>query len=430
MDGKSKSSPSRAFLYGIGGHADVISEIFRAQGTELAGIFDDDPAKIEQYHPNSRPGFRLAGDTALDGVDAPVIVTVGDNSSRKGISLRIEQPFAIAIHPSALVSETATIGEGTVIVHRAIVQANVQIGRHAIINTTASVDHDCVIEDYAHISPNATLCGNVHVGEGAHVGAGTTVIPNIKIGKWSKIGAGSVIIRDVPDYSVVVGVPGKKVKSLTPVGSKRRGVNKLLIVFGDKTADEILPVAKAQYSKDFTDIRKHYFDEKTWQDPAFKKMVAAHDDVYFIIGVVETQLRMQIQKLSEESGFQPFSVIHKSADIADSAEIGAGCFIGPQAVVSVNAKIGDFSIVHIHASIGHDSVLGKHCAILPGARISGEATLGDGVLVGTNSAIFQTVTVGDYTQVDAMTYVNADVPDAHLVSSRLPRPIKRLNFRK
>lgn len=421
--------PKRVALYGTGGHADVITEICDSLGIQVAKVFDDDPNKVEN-NGLVHPGFRLAGDAALEGVDSPFIVSVGDNTVRKGISQRIEQPFGILIHPSATVSESVSIGEGTVVVHRAIIQAKAKIGRHVIINTTSSIDHDCVIEDYAHVSPNCTLCGNVHVGEGTHIGAGATIIPNIKIGKWCKIGAGSVIINDVPDFSVVVGSPGRKVKSLTPVGNRRRETNKLLLIFGDKTADEIIPIAVAQHTNDFTKIKKQYFDDSTWDDPEFKKMVASHDAVYFIIGVVETPLRMKIQRLSEEAGFVPFSVIHRSAYIAKTAKIGVGCFIGPQAVVSENAVIGDFSIVHIHASFGHDSVCGSHCAILPGARVSGQASLGNGVLVGTNAAIFQNVRVGDYTQIDAMTYVHVDVPDEHLVSSRLPKPIKRLNFRK
>jgi acetyltransferase EpsM len=51
------------------------------------------------------------------------------------------------------------------------------------------------------------------VGEGSQVGIGATVIQGIKIGKWSVIGAGAVIISDVPDYSVVVGNPGRIIKN-------------------------------------------------------------------------------------------------------------------------------------------------------------------------------------------------------------------------
>ena len=54
--------------------------------------------------------------------------------------------------------------------------------------------------------------GNVEIGEGTHIGSGAIVIPNVVIGKWAVIGAGAVIIKDVPDYAVVVGNPGKIIK--------------------------------------------------------------------------------------------------------------------------------------------------------------------------------------------------------------------------
>jgi acetyltransferase EpsM len=56
------------------------------------------------------------------------------------------------------------------------------------------------------------LAGNVTIGEGSHVGIGATVIQGITIGKWVTIGAGTVIIKDIPDYAVVVGNPGKIIK--------------------------------------------------------------------------------------------------------------------------------------------------------------------------------------------------------------------------
>jgi acetyltransferase EpsM len=68
------------------------------------------------------------------------------------------------------------------------------------------------VEDFVHISPNAALAGNVHVGEGTQIGIGATVMQNIRIGKWVMVGAGAVIIRDVPDYAVVVGNPGRIIK--------------------------------------------------------------------------------------------------------------------------------------------------------------------------------------------------------------------------
>ena len=42
------------------------------------------------------------------------------------------------------------------------------------------------------------------------------IIPNLEVGKWCKIGAGSIVIKDVPDFSVLVGNPAKKIKTYNP----------------------------------------------------------------------------------------------------------------------------------------------------------------------------------------------------------------------
>jgi acetyltransferase EpsM len=54
----------------------------------------------------------------------------------------------------------------------------------------------------------------VEVGEGTMIGIGAVIIQGIKIGKWTIIGAGAVVVNDIPDYAMVVGVPGKIIKYL------------------------------------------------------------------------------------------------------------------------------------------------------------------------------------------------------------------------
>ena len=53
----------------------------------------------------------------------------------------------------------------------------------------------------------------IHIKDGAHIGIGAIIMPGVTIGKGAVIGAGSVVTRDVPDYSVAVGVPAKVIKS-------------------------------------------------------------------------------------------------------------------------------------------------------------------------------------------------------------------------
>lgn len=187
-------------LFGASGHAKVIIDIVKAQGDDVGRLYDDAP------HCSEIHGYPV--DKASDsGVVGPMIISIGSNWVRKMIAERFNVKYAKALHPQSIISPSATIGDGTVVMQNALVQADANIGRHCIINSGASVDHECRIGDFVHISPHATLCGNVHVGEGTWIGAGATVIPGIKIGKWCTIGAGSVVVKDVPDGVTAYGNP-------------------------------------------------------------------------------------------------------------------------------------------------------------------------------------------------------------------------------
>lgn len=184
------------YLYGASGHAKVVVDIVEAMGVRVAGLIDDDERVRE-----------LLGIPVLHSYDggSPLIVSIGSNPIRKQLAESVDARFATAVHPSAVVSPRASVGEGTVVMQGAVVQSDARIGRHCIVNTCASVDHECRIGDYVHISPHAALCGNVTVGEGTWVGAGATVIQGVRIGRWCMIGAGSVVTRDVPDGWLAVG---------------------------------------------------------------------------------------------------------------------------------------------------------------------------------------------------------------------------------
>ena len=194
------------YLYGASGHAKVIIDILRDMGIPVLGAFDKNPA-IKEIG-----GIPVLGAEMEQELEQPVLISIGDNSIRRRVAENLQHNFGRAIHPTAIISPSASIAAGTVVMQGAIIQADAQIGMHAIINTGASIDHDCQIGDYAHISPGAVLSGNVQVGEGTHIGSGAVVIPNLKIGRWCKIGAGAVVIRDIPDGVTAVGNPARIIK--------------------------------------------------------------------------------------------------------------------------------------------------------------------------------------------------------------------------
>ena len=119
-------------------------------------------------------------------------VAIGNNADRRFESVRVIGRFALLVHPSAILGADLEIGDGTIIMAGAVVQAGTVIGKHCILNTNSSCDHDCTIGDYAHIAPGAVLCGNVTVGEGALIGAGAVCVPGAVIPPWSLVKAGTV----------------------------------------------------------------------------------------------------------------------------------------------------------------------------------------------------------------------------------------------
>jgi acetyltransferase EpsM len=197
-------------LFGASGHGKVIIDALRSCGLMPVMALDNFP----------KHDTLLGVPVVLpDGVDAGryrAIVSVGNNKLRKRIAGEIPSAFATAIHAKAVVAPSAVIGQGTVVLAGALVNPDAQIGKHCIINTGAVIEHDADIADFVHISPGAKLAGNVAVGEGTQVGIGATVIQGVTIGRWATIGAGAVIIRDIPDYAVVVGNPGRIIKYNEP----------------------------------------------------------------------------------------------------------------------------------------------------------------------------------------------------------------------
>ncbi|MBV8328651.1 acetyltransferase [Chryseobacterium sp.] len=193
------------YLFGASGHGKVIVDIAETLGIKITGFIDHDISKTECYN--------IPVLSTIPNPMNEVIISIGNNSVRKKIAEEInEENFVSLVHSKAIISESAKIGVGTVVMGGVVINAESNIGKHCIINTSASVDHECIIENFVHISPNAALAGNVKVGEGTHIGIGSAIIQGITIGKWCIIGAGAVIIEDIPDYAVVVGNPGKIIK--------------------------------------------------------------------------------------------------------------------------------------------------------------------------------------------------------------------------
>jgi UDP-perosamine 4-acetyltransferase len=202
---------------GAGGHAKVVIEILRFhEFYEVVGLLDP---KVE-LQGESVLGVRvLGGDDLLpvvkrDGTNHFFVGlgSVGDTSPRQclfRLALQYGMKPITAVHPLAVISPSATLGDGTTIMAGAVLNASARLGVNVIVNTGAIVEHDCAIGDHVHIATGARLASTVQVGNGAHIGAGATVLQCVQIGENSVVGAGATVIRDVPKDVTVVGCPAR-----------------------------------------------------------------------------------------------------------------------------------------------------------------------------------------------------------------------------
>jgi UDP-2-acetamido-3-amino-2,3-dideoxy-glucuronate N-acetyltransferase len=146
------------------------------------------------------------------------------------------------VHDSSYIDEGCQIGEGTKIWHFCHVMSRSKIGRRCNIGQNVVISPDVVIGDNVKIQNNVSVytgveleddvfCGpsmvftNVvnprsHVSrkdeyrktlvkKGASIGANATVVCGNTIGRYAFIGAGAVVTKDVPDYALIVGNPGR-----------------------------------------------------------------------------------------------------------------------------------------------------------------------------------------------------------------------------
>ncbi|MCL6598713.1 MAG: acetyltransferase [Alicyclobacillus macrosporangiidus] len=208
---------SPLIVLGGGGHAKVLMEILVQQSRTLLGYTTDGGETI----PQEFLGVRWMGtDDVVTGyppAEVELVNGVGSTGlpdARMGLYQKFRSKgyrFATVVHPSAVVSPSAVLGQGAQVFAGAVVQTGVVLGNNVIVNTRASVDHDCVVADHVHIAPGVTICGGVRIGEATHIGVGATVVQGVTVGRRCVIGAGALVLKDVPDGSLVIGVPGRRV---------------------------------------------------------------------------------------------------------------------------------------------------------------------------------------------------------------------------
>lgn len=125
---------------------------------------------------------------------------------------------------TSTISPLATIGNygnhiehGCNIMTGTVMTADILIKKGTLINLNCTIGHDSVLGEFVELSPGVHISGNCTIGDYSVFGTNATILPKLTIGKNVIIGAGSVVTKDIPDNCLVVGVPAKIIKELTPL---------------------------------------------------------------------------------------------------------------------------------------------------------------------------------------------------------------------
>lgn len=205
----------KIILVGAGGHAAELRDYIRHHNRvkpedriAVLGFIDDDPSGHSHYAFEEPYLGTIKEHQVVHPNEAVYLMAIANLAYRQPIIeyfLSKGGAFTGFIHPTALISPSAQIGEGTVISHNASVGPKVVIGRFNMLNSRCTIGHDSVIGDFNFISPQVAISGYTQIGNGNLLGTNSCTIPGIHIGNNNKVGAGTNVISNVGDNFTVVG---------------------------------------------------------------------------------------------------------------------------------------------------------------------------------------------------------------------------------
>jgi len=179
---------------------------------EVGGFLDANPAALNGYDCN----YQILADPMVyqPRKGDCFICAIGHPQKKLRICRHLKEcgaEFITLIHPTAIIGNRCSIGEGCIFCPGVILTADVKMSDFVIVNAQSTIGHDAFIGEGCTLSSHVDITGFASLGEGVFLGSHAAVLPKAKVGDYAIIGAGSVVLKKVKPGTTVVGVPAVQI---------------------------------------------------------------------------------------------------------------------------------------------------------------------------------------------------------------------------
>lgn len=190
-------------IVGGGGLGREIQDYLGDAGRTFVGFLDDDTSVAN----------RAGGISDADALDADLLIAVGSAEVRRLLIARLGPgvSYTTLVHPSAVVSRSATIGRGVVVAPFCTIGPGAVLHDHSILNIHCMIGHDGVLGTASVVSPHVVLAGGSNIGNHCFVGSSAVIFQGVTVGDRATVSAGSMVNKDVPPDSFVAGSPARAI---------------------------------------------------------------------------------------------------------------------------------------------------------------------------------------------------------------------------
>ena len=201
-------------IYGCGGAGRESKEIAELMGCWEEIFFIDDAYSNDTFRGIQRMNYQEFLEM-YNASEVEITISLGEPELKEKLYYRLKKDgfsFANIIHPTAIISPSATVGRGLILKSHSFISADAVVGENVSIEENGIIGHDSIIGDHCQISANVVVAGGCTIGNSTYIGLSVPIIQGAHIGANSVISMGSVVVRDIPDNVIAVGNPARPMK--------------------------------------------------------------------------------------------------------------------------------------------------------------------------------------------------------------------------